>query len=229
MSHPRANHLHIHGATSPNDAGFTLVEVLIAITIFAIIATAGSGLLTMSISAKQATETAQAKVNQLRVTRSLIKSDMAQTILQRSRDPFGGQKKSAFEGGRAAKHTDGLLLSFARTGHTNPNGLIARSTNQHVRYIVRDNQLIRQASQRLNPGPDTSTFERILLDDIQSAAIRFYDGNNWQDSWVATGYPGSKLPRAIALDITPLTSSPKTDTSPAADSHYFLVRGAMPQ
>ncbi len=152
-----------------SDAGFTLVEMLIALFIFALISAGTMTALTGSLSARDQVKTRLSEVSDIEVMRALIKADMQHMILRENRDSFGAADPFLLSGGY-----DENLLSFTRTGRANPGGLQKRSELQRVSYVFERGQLIRRALPSENPAQVTETSDRVLLTDLADLEIEFY-------------------------------------------------------
>ena len=80
-----------------NQRGFTLVEMLVALLIFGMIAAAGVGLLRFSVDAQAATRTRLDALASERRVETLIASDAAQAVPRVTRNE-AGDPVQAFEG-----------------------------------------------------------------------------------------------------------------------------------
>lgn len=152
-------------------AGFTLVEMLVALFIFAVISVGTLGSLQSAARAKEATERATLRHETLSLMRATLRADIAQIIVRQNRDAFGGLEPYVFRGGFDE------LLEFTRLGRVNPGGAFIRSDIQRVKYLVEDGQFIRRALRHENPAPNTPTTDRILMTGIADAQVRFTRNN----------------------------------------------------
>ncbi|MEN8178072.1 MAG: type II secretion system minor pseudopilin GspJ [Pseudomonadota bacterium] len=149
--------------------GFTLLELLIAITVFSILSTITySGLKTV-LDAEQQTRNHLERLSQIQIGLNLAQRDIEQAIARQIRDEFG-EPLPAMRSGSLT----GMLLEFTHGGYSNPLEL-KRSRLQRVAYQLEDNSLYRLTWPALDRAQDTSPRKSILLEKINSAEIKFYD------------------------------------------------------
>ncbi len=154
------------------EAGFTLVEMLIALFIFSLISAGTMTALTGALSAKAQVKMRLAGISEIEVMRALIKADMQHMILRQNRDSFGAAEPYILSGGY-----DENLITFTRTGRVNPGGLQARSELQRVSYIFDGSRVIRRALPNENPAQAGNPSNRILMDGVLDFQIEFIKGN----------------------------------------------------
>lgn len=147
------------------EAGFTLVEVLISLFIFALITAGTMTALTQSLSGKDRLAASMEEINQLNAARAILRADMSALTLRTSRDELGGLNPYVLT-------TDGeALLSFTRRGTQNPSGLERRGDLERVEYHFEDGAFIRRSYAHENPAQLAASFDRVLLDDLQDAKL----------------------------------------------------------
>lgn len=149
------------------DAGFTLVEMLIALLIFSLISVGSMAALTGALRGKAQIKTRMDAAAARDTARALILADMDQLILYPARDPQGTPEQYQLVGG------DDNLIAFTRAGRANPGALEPRGALQRVEYRFQDGAVIRRALASANPAPDVAVIERVLYDDVQSAEMKF--------------------------------------------------------
>ncbi len=148
-----------------NDAGFTLVEVLISLFIFALISVGTMTALTQSLQGKDRLAASMDELNQLNAARAILRADISALTLRPGRDELGGLEPYVLT-------TDGeALLSFTRRGHQNPSGLEMRGDLERVEYHFEDGALIRRSYAHENPAQLAKTYDRILLDNLEDAQL----------------------------------------------------------
>ncbi|MBB3858950.1 general secretion pathway protein J [Novosphingobium hassiacum] len=159
----------------PTRNGFTLVEMLIALGLFAVIAVGALGLLRFSVDAELASRTKTDSIAAQRRFLSVWTADLAQAVPRAARDQ-AGVSHAAFEAGR-----DGVLIRLTRSGWDNIDGS-PRPSLQKVEYRVTSTALVRAGY----PFPDGAAAEAgaevLPLTGPPTVRFRSKDGN-WRDGW----------------------------------------------
>lgn len=173
--------------------GFTLVELMIALMIFGMLAAAGVALLSVSIRSQAATIERLDEVGALNRLTSALAADLAQASLRATRDengvpvpPFRGSS-----GGEGAP-----FLQFVRGGWSNLDDA-PRPGEQKVAYRLDGESLQRISYPMLDgarPLPPAT-----LLGHVASVALRYRIAGSWTDRW--DGAPGTPLPQTVELII----------------------------
>lgn len=193
-------------------AGFTLIEVLIALAIAAIIAAAAyTGLSTVMAGVDSSRAVAE-RTWEINRALMFLSRDLRHFADRPVRDEFG-ELEPALQGGRAAR----FLLSFTRRGWHNPQGH-PRSSLQRVNYVLEDEALWREFYPVLDRAGDTEPQRVRLLDGVLDLRLAFLndvanlnpaargtevDTRNWPENWVVdTSRPGAELAPPVALNIT---------------------------
>lgn len=186
--------------------GFTLLEVLLAIGITAMIGLGSWQILTSAIRASESTQVRLSELNALQKAMLIITRDMRQVIPRSIRDEYGDYQPAM------TTKNEFSVLEFSRTGWRNPMD-DKRSNIQRVAYEFSDNKLIRHYWEVLDRSQDTESISKELLSDIESITIRFQnDSGGWLDEWPATssspptgtGDPRineNKLPKAVEINF----------------------------
>ncbi|MGK6323853.1 type II secretion system minor pseudopilin GspJ [Sphingomonas sp. DT-51] len=173
------------------DAGFTLVEVMIALMIFGMIAAAGVALLAFSVRAQGASATALDDTGALNRLSAILTADLAQAQDRTTRD-VNGVRLPAFSGDATATP----LLRLVRAGWSNPDQA-PRADLQKVEYRLAGDGLERVAYPALDgaaPLPPA-----LLLDRVRTVQLRFRYRGAWSDTW--QGNPRAALPQAVELVV----------------------------
>lgn len=160
--------------------GFTLVELLIAMAVFAVMAAMAYGGLSSVISTRRAVSAALDRSKTLQMALWRIRNDVEQAVNRPIRDQFGDTEPALL-----GSPQNGLTLT--RDGWSNPLGEI-RSNLQRVRYHLDDhNNLVRDYWPVLDRTPDSTPVQSTLLPGVESMEWRFLDAQRqWQDRWPPT-------------------------------------------
>lgn len=175
--------------------GFTLVEVMVALLIFGMIAAAGVAILSFSIRTQGVTNSRFDDIAALNRTASLLSGDLGQAVDRPARDE-AGTTFPAFVGS-----ADGQLR-FVRTGWSNIDAA-PRASAQKVAYQLVGGVLQRLAYPMLDgaaPLPPVA-----LLDHVRQVGTRYRFQGAWSDRW--DGSQGAALPQAVEFTIQRDTGS----------------------
>jgi general secretion pathway protein J len=149
--------------------GFTLLELLIAITVFAIMATFAYSGLKVVLDSENQTSQFSKRMSKLQLTMNLMKRDIGQAIERPVRDQQGDELLAFRSGGLA-----GTLLELTRDGHANPMKL-PRSDLQRVAYQLEEETLYRLTWRVLDRAQDSEPHRYKLIDNIESMELIYYD------------------------------------------------------
>ncbi len=193
--------------------GFTLLEVMVALVVLAMVVLATHQILQSSIRAKSASDDALAELNQLDTLFRLMQQDFSQMSARKVRNDSGDTLPYALIHGRYEFNSEYDGIAFVRDGWTNPMLLLPRSELQAVGYRVVDEQLERVYRVYVDALDDTEPRVQPLLPDVEDLRFEFLDDQDtWQDSWQRRA-----LPKAVAVIIT------QEDAAPL--KRLFLVPG----
>ncbi len=173
--------------------GFTLVELMVALAIFGLVAGAGVMLLGQGAATQDRVRERAQRIMVLERARAQLRADIAQLAPRPTRDA-DGRPRPAFTGG-----VDGSgdpLLGFVRRGWENPDHA-PRASLQYVVYAVEEDRLERRTAAMLDGAPaDTAT---VVIDGVTRVATRFRREGVWRDDWRPDQLDA--LPDAVELDL----------------------------
>jgi general secretion pathway protein J len=159
-------------------SGFTLLELLISLAIFTVLATMAYAALNSVLGARKQVEAKSARLAELQTALMVLERDVEQAAPRGIRDEFG-DNQPALQGGGVGT----MVLALTREGWRNPLGL-ARSNLQRVAYQFNNKQLIRQSWSILDRASNTEPYNEVLLDEVTAVEVRFLgqDGQ-WSAYW----------------------------------------------
>ncbi len=179
--------------TRRRDAGFTLVEVLISLLIFGLLAAAGVALLSFSVRAQAATAAKLDETAAMNRLTAILTADLAQAVVRPTRGS-NGETLPPFTGETNATATP--MLRFVRAGWSNLDG-DARASVQKVEYGLTDGSLTRSAYPMLDGA--LALPPSALIDHVRGIALRYRIKGAWSDRW--SGSPQAPLPDALELRV----------------------------
>lgn len=178
--------------------GFTLLELLVALSIFSVLSVmAYTGLQTV-ITTKTTTQQAAERIAEVQLVMMRISNDLRQAISRKIRDEYG-DFSPAMQSGKNGDET----MAWTRVGYRNPAQL-TRSNIQRVAYKLEQEKLIRITWPVLDRAQDTEAMESEVISNIDSIEWRYLNNENeWLSSWPEESekiglYP---LPKAVELTL----------------------------
>ena len=184
--------------------GFTLMEVLIAVTITSVI---GLGLWQVINSVVNSRDRVNELAEQFAAVQKvmlLLERDITQVVNRPVRDIYGDFQPAL------TSRQGGYTLALTRLGWRNPLQL-RRSELQRVAWEYSGSELRRHYWPMVDQGQEDSSRELMLLDHVLSFDVQFFDANgSWQAQWpkqttLAEQAPGKKpempLPRGVRITL----------------------------
>lgn len=185
-----------------NNGGFTLVEVLVSVFIFTVVAALAYGGYSESVKNATATREKMQRLEQLQTTIRLFTQDFEQLAPRPVRDVLGQTLEPALKADARTEY----LVALTRAGWSNPAGT-QRSTLQRVAYVLEDDKLRREHWAVLERTLANEPIKRDLIDRVTSVQLRYLDSNkNWNEQWpplsAAAGNLIGPRSRPLAVEVT---------------------------
>lgn len=147
--------------------GFTLFEMVIAVSIFALMGVLAFGGLGQMTKSGQSIADANHRLSELQFAVVYFQRDWTQVSPRKIRNQFGDEESNIV--------IENDIITFTRSGWSNLLGH-KRSNLQRVQYQVVKNQLRRRHWFSLDQGIAEAPFDVVLLNDVESMEIKFQDG-----------------------------------------------------
>lgn len=139
--------------------GFTLIEIMVALLIFAVIGMISSQLLSQVIDSHEHLSERGQRTSDVHRAMQAMQRDILQLANRPIRDEYGDMRPPILIGAEGA-------MEFSRSGWRNPLGL-PRAEVQRVSYLVQDNKLMRAYWPVLDRAQDTEPAYQTLLEDVE--------------------------------------------------------------
>jgi len=170
--------------------GFTLVEVLVAMLVFGILASAGAAVMRTSIDSQSQMRERMDRLAEFQRLRATLKADLSQAAPRRTRDMDGVRSRAAFVGADGGSP----MLALVRRGWENPDHR-SRPSMQYVEYRLENGRLERQVRPALDGAPLLAP--QVLYDGVEEAHVAFYARRQWLSAWSEP----NALPDVVRLDL----------------------------
>lgn len=183
--------------------GFTLIEMLVAVMIFAMLATAGVLLLRSTVSGQATVRNHLDALADVQRGLATLDSDLSQATVRISRTQTGTLAPAFF--GRAAQ-SDEPLIQFIRGGWSNP-GTLRHPSLQKIEYWWRDGRFERVGYDALDGAEPQEP--SVLFDGVTGVALRYRaKSGEWLERW--SPEKPADMPTAIELLLSRQGEPPLT-------------------
>lgn len=188
--------------------GFTLIEVLIALFISAIVAVMAYRGLDSAIQQRESLQASAERSNQLLQFWTMLERDLTQIAPRPIKDAYE-QRQPALRGGMVLDD----FLAFTRAGWSNPAGQ-QRTEMQRIAYAFQDNEIIRAMWRDIDATSQSEPQSLVVLTGVEDISVMFLNvspsarddglGGEWLVEWGLAGNDTAmdSLPMAIEVTIT---------------------------
>jgi general secretion pathway protein J len=190
--------------------GFTLLELLVAMFIAAVMFAIGYGAINQAMNNHTGLQEQQARLLEVQTAMRVLEQDVVQLAPRPIRQPVGDGWLPALIG-QADPNTQ-PILQLTKGGWNNPNG-VQRPGLQRVAYFLEKNTLRREYWTVLDPTLQNTTMKRDLLTHVKAVTFRFMDQNRqWQTQWPPTTSVAGATAQELALRERPIAIEITLDT-----------------
>lgn len=185
------------------ECGMTLLEILVALTIFILLAGAGYSGLQQGLNIEESLQQQRIYWRRLDSVMTLFQQDFDQARNLSQRMPLSATR--AFVGSTSPDPSaQGEILLFTRGGHA-AFATGAVSPYQKIAYRYRDGALYRASWPRLNMPEVSQVDEAELLGQVSAISLKFMNADHqWFEYWpISTGSAQPQgLPVLVELTLT---------------------------
>jgi general secretion pathway protein J len=179
-------------------AGFSLIELLVALAVFAALAAAAYGGLSGIARTRGALVERQDRLAAIVRAVSTFERDLHQAVSRPVRGNARGEEVPALAGA-------GDRIELTRLGFANPRAE-ARSNLERVVYATDARKLMRGRYAVLDRAPNSTPAITVLLDDVDALRVRYLGTDGaWRDNWPPPSDDAqaraTQMPRAVEFRI----------------------------
>ncbi|WP_285349573.1 type II secretion system minor pseudopilin GspJ [Vibrio sp. D173a] len=178
-----------------SNRGFTLIEVLVSIAIFASMSVAAYQVVSQVQRSNVLSQERTQRLNELQRAMVMMDSDFRQMAMRHVRNNGEEPSKQLLFWSEYLLDSDTKGVLFARLGWHNPRQQFPRGEVTKVGYRIKD-EVLQRVWWRY---PDTPTGQEgivtSLLTNVEEFDMRFFDGKSWKKKWEN----GSELPKAVSV------------------------------
>ena len=190
--------------------GFTLVEVLVTMAIFALIGIASFTVLDQMSKTKTQSEAAREQLQAMQFSWLMIEQDVRQAVAKPTRPNGTDIVRRYVSNDERVTESDSGVLALVKSGYDNPGLLLPRAELQPVIYRVREGVLERMSFAYVNDRSGEPTVQP-LMNGVEEFSVRFFRApqaasDSLQNQGVSSGWQGSwdtegDMPQAIEVTI----------------------------
>ncbi|MFQ3205984.1 MAG: general secretion pathway protein J [Glaciecola sp.] len=181
-------------------SGFTLIEILVAMAIFALIAVGSVTMLTAVSAQNELSDERMQALQTMQRAMLIIERDFLQMVPRKTRVEGEVSDILVFAGEfEFESESDGI--GFVRSGWHNPQLTLRRSTLQSVAYRTQNKELQRLYSTYVDNVIGFEPKVRVLLKGIESVSFEYLDKFDKKTFEWIEAEPVEELPIAVAIII----------------------------
>lgn len=194
-------------------AGFTLIEVLVALAIFAILALISYRTLSSVLDTRERLQKSSAVLRDQALFFSRLENDLFAILPRQSRNQDGLLESALVV--EPTINADTPLIRFSRAGFAANTGTAAAP--QRIGYRLNNNKIELLIWEGIDQAPRAIPSAYVALNNVQNFQIRVLnkigEQATWLNSWSPTDQNNNapvRLPLAIEITLTPINSAPIT-------------------
>jgi general secretion pathway protein J len=176
--------------------GFTLLEMLVAIAIFAMLGLAANSVLHTVMQNDVVTKEFATRLKSMQQGFGALERDFGQMVARTPRMLEGGRGSTVLQTGTDLFDSESEAIVFYRIGWLNPDGILPRGSLQSVAYVVQNHNLERWYFPYPEPEFGAEPIKTIVIRNVLSVEYSFFVEDKWQRKVEAT-----TLPKGIAMEV----------------------------
>ncbi|KPK39871.1 MAG: hypothetical protein AMJ69_04405 [Gammaproteobacteria bacterium SG8_47] len=177
--------------------GFTLLELMVAIAVFAVMSVLAYGGLSAVTNTREHTDRETGRMAELQQAFLILQRDVQQAVERDIRDQYGDRQPAM----RGTELGD-VRLELSRAGYRNPAAQ-ARAAIVRVGYRLKDETLERLSWSALDRGIEAEPNVSRLVEQVDALDIRYLGADEqWVDDWPPQQGQGAVQVLPLAVEVT---------------------------
>lgn len=195
----KINRLRSKNTQKSKIAGYTLIEVIVALAVFAIVSTMTGGIMLQAFDTKKRLAKQTEQLNELHVVLTLIRRDIAQ-ITNR---PIRGNENRLYPPFIGESN----YTEFTRGGFVNPDNAAKSSMLQRVALLCGNHALKRRSWSSVDSPTRRDMRDQVLLEHIKRCTFAYISQSqehlsSWRPYALSQKQKNAFIPIAIELSLT---------------------------
>lgn len=178
--------------------GFTLLEVLVAIAVFAMLSLSAYQVMNGVLLSDQQSQDHNARLQEIQRAMVMMDNDFRQVVARKTRNQGEAPTDKLLLSGEYQLDSSSQGIIFTRTGWQNPQQMFPRGENVRVGYRIIEDTLERVWFRYPDTVVGSEPLIRQVLADVTKLSFRFYSNKKWQEAWGEAG----ALPEGIMVQMT---------------------------
>jgi general secretion pathway protein J len=176
--------------------GFTLLEVLVALVIFALLSLTAQAVFQGVLRNNTATKEKILRLTELSFAMQQLENDFVQGFPRTTREA-GEPGQTVFNTASGLLENESAGVTFIRTGWFNPDARLRRSELQKVGWRLQGTQLERVTWIYPDNLPGIKPNSTVMLKSVRQFRLRYYRNGRWLTQWTAL----KELPQAVEVTL----------------------------
>lgn len=174
-------------------SGFTLLEVVVAVAIFALISSITFPALIQFLDARERIEERNQQILEMQKVFLFLQKDLRYTLGRKLKDEYGDPADHAFDAGGTGQYLMKITTLYPDINISN------LSLPRMVVWKVEHDSLVRMQWPVLEPYIETQPYKQVMLQNVQNIELRFAKVENKQLKWSTTWSEEDDIPRALEI------------------------------
>ncbi|HIF9262998.1 type II secretion system minor pseudopilin GspJ [Photobacterium damselae] len=187
----------INNPHSARNKGFTLLEVLVAIGVFAMLSLSAYQVLNGVQRSNVQSQEHNQRISEIQRAMIIMGNDFSQIVARQTRSNDEEPSKKLVESGEYLLDSSSQGILFVRDGWQNPEAMFPRGDVTKVGYRIVDDNLERVWFRYPDNTAGTEPLVKVILPNVTEMKLEFYTDKRWIKNWDSEG----KLPEGIKVTL----------------------------